>query len=135
MAGNAARVRDSVDDWNAGGLRALSEGWWADDIVWHDWPELPDPVTVRGREAVEARIEKMVSAMGNWRFVIKELEEHGEFTLSELELVGRATISGAAFNGTIHQIIRWRAGEVAEVFTYSGRDEAGTALGELAGSG
>ena len=128
MAGNAARVRDSVEDWNEGGPRALSDGWWAEDIVWHDWPELPDPVIVRGREAVEARIGEMVSAMGNWRFVIKAVEEHGDFTLSELELVGRATMSGALFSGTIHQVIRWRAGEVAEVFTFSEREQAVGAL-------
>jgi hypothetical protein len=132
VAGNAARVRESVDDWNEGGLRALSEGWWADDIVWHDWPDLPDPETVCGREAVEARIEEMVNAMGHWRFVIKGLEERGDLTRSELELVGRGAMSGALFSGTIHQIIRWRAGEVGEVFTYSDREQACAALKELA---
>jgi ketosteroid isomerase-like protein len=129
--GNAARVRDSVGDWNEGGLRALSDGWWAEDIVWHDWPQLPDPVTVHGREAVEARIGEMVAAMGHWCFEIKDLEDHGEFTLSELQLVGKATMSETPFSGTIHQVIRWRDGRVAEVFTFSDRDQATGALSTL----
>ncbi len=125
MAGNAERVRRSMDSWNEGGLRALSDNWWSDDIAWHDLPDLPDPQVTQGRAAAEARVEEMVATLGHWRFVVKGVEEHGpELTLAELELLGEGALSGAGFAGTVHQVCRWRDGLTAEVITFSDRESA-----------
>jgi hypothetical protein len=42
MPANADLARISLDAWNEHGLRALSDGWWHDDIAWHELPTLPD---------------------------------------------------------------------------------------------
>ncbi len=122
MARNAARLRSALDDWNRGGIRALSDGWFAEEILWHDLPDLPDAVVIRGRSAVEKRVNEMVAAIGHWHFGIEDLEEHGDLTLTELELVGAGVQSGARFIGRVHQIQRWRAGRIAEVFTFADRE-------------
>lgn len=131
VSGNAARLRVALDAWNEGGLRALSDGWWADDIVWHDMPDLPDPVLAKGRASVEARVEEMVAAIGHWHFDVQSIEESGDLTLAELRLVGQGSLSGAAFTGHVHQIQRWRAGRVTEVLTFAERGPAVAAMREL----
>ena len=133
MAHNAACLRGALEAWNDGGLRAISDGWWDDDILWCDLPDLPDPLTIRGRAAVEARIEEMIAAIGHWHFEIASLEEFGDLTLAELELVGHGVRSGAGFIGRIHQIQRWRDQRAVEVRTYAERDAAVAALHELSG--
>jgi ketosteroid isomerase-like protein len=133
--GNAARLRRAIDDWNRGGLRALSDGWWAEDIAWHDLPDLPDPVVAQGRASVEARVEEMIAAVGQWQFVTREVEERGELTLAHLELAGHGVLSGAGFTGSIHQIHRWRDGRVIEVLTFADRDQALTAMHGLSPAG
>jgi SnoaL-like domain len=126
--GNAARLRSAIDDWNTGGLRALSDGWWAEDIAWHDLPDLPDPVVTQGRASVEARVEEMIAAVGQWQFVTRGVEERGDLTLAHLELAGHGVQSGAGFTGSIHQIHRWRNGRVIEVLTFGERHQALAAL-------
>ncbi len=122
MARNAARLRSALDDWNRGGLRALSDGWFADEILWHDLPDLPDAVVITGRAAVEERVNEMVAAIGHWHFGIESVEEENDITLTELELVGAGVQSGAGFIGRVHQIQRWRQGRIAEVFTFADRE-------------
>jgi ketosteroid isomerase-like protein len=130
---NAIRLRDALDDWNEHGLRRLSDTWFTEDILWRDLPELPDPVIVRGRDAVEVRVQEMVAAIGHWHFDLKRVEEHGDLTLSELELVGAGVKSHATFVGTVHQIQRWRDGRIAEVHSFSERAPALAAARELGG--
>lgn len=122
VARNAARLRTALDDWNRGGLRALSDGWFADEILWHDLPDLPDAVTATGRAAVEARVREMVAAVGHWHFDLKRVEERGDMTISELELIGQGVQSGAGFIGHVHQIQRWRGARIVEVLTFAERE-------------
>jgi ketosteroid isomerase-like protein len=133
VAGNAQRVHDALRDYNAGGLRALSDGWWADDIVWHDLPDLPDPVLSRGREAVEARIRE-IELSGQFHFVVQDVEERGDVTLAEIELVGAGTQSGAEFVGRLFQASRWRDGRVVELHTFGDRPSAEAAFKSLSGA-
>jgi ketosteroid isomerase-like protein len=125
MQTNLERVHGAMAAWNEGGLRALSDNWWAEDILWHDMPDLPDPQVTRGRAAAEKRVEEMVAVLGHWRFVVKAVEEPApDTTLAELELVGEGAASGAGFAGTVHQVCRWRDGLTAEVVTFADRDSA-----------
>lgn len=127
----AARLRAALADWNQGGLRALSDGWFTDDIQWFDLPDLPDAVIIHGRPAVEARVEEMVAAIGHWHFDLRRVKESGDLTLAELELVGAGVQSSAGFTGTIHQIQRWREGRICEVLTFSERASAVAAARKL----
>jgi ketosteroid isomerase-like protein len=122
---NAERVHGAMAAWNEGGLRALSDNWWSDDILWHDMPNLPDPQVSSGKAAAEARVNEMVAVLGHWRFEVRSVEELGpDKTLAELGLVGEGAASGAAFMGTVHQICRWRDGLTAEVITFADRESA-----------
>ena len=134
MAGNAQRVHDALRDWNEGGLRALSDRWWADDIVWHDLPDLPDPVLSRGREEVEARIRE-IELSGQFQFVVRDVEEQGDVTLAEIELVGASTQSGAEFVGRLFQASRWYDGRVVELHTFGDRPSAEAAFAALVDAG
>lgn len=129
--GNADRLRAALGAWNERGLRALSDGWWTDDIVWHDMPDLPDQVIAVGRESVEARIQELVAAVGHFHFDVRRLEEKGDMTIAELDLLGHGVQSGAGFIGHIHQIQRWRDGRVCEVFTFAERASLLSAVDEL----
>ena len=113
-------------DWNEGGLRALSDGWWADDLEWHDLPILPDPVVVHGREATEARVEELIAAIGHFKFNVKSAEPFGDHvTLAEVELIGEgAPLSGLEFIGAVHQVVRWRDGRKVAILTFADRESA-----------
>ena len=113
-------------DWNNGGLRALSDNWWADDLEWHDLPILPDPVVVQGREAVEARVEELTAAVGHFTFDVKSCEAFGDHvTLAEVQLIGEgAPRSGAEFIGSVHQVVRWRDGLKTAIITFPDRESA-----------
>ncbi len=128
-------MRTALTDWNERGLRALSDRWWTDDIVWHDLPDLPDQVLVMGRAAVEERIRELVDAVGHFRFEVLSMEERGELTITDLDLVGHGVQSGAGFIGHIHQVQRWRDERVCEVFTFAERESMLSALEGLAGAG
>jgi len=115
-----------MEDWNKGGLRALSDNWWADDLEWHDLPILPDPVVAHGREATEARVEELLAAVGYFKFRVKSAEEFGDHvTLAEVELIGEgAPRSGAEFIGSVHQVVRWRDGLKTAIITFADRESA-----------
>jgi ketosteroid isomerase-like protein len=125
VADNVERHYQSMRDWNEGGLRALSDGWWADDLEWRDLPILPDPVVVRGREATEARVGELTAAVGHFKFNVKSIEAFGDdVTLAEVELVGEGAQSGAEFIGGVHQVVRWRDGLKVAITTYADRESA-----------
>jgi len=123
---NVERHHQSMRDWNEGGLRALSDGWWADDLEWHDLPILPDPVVVHGREATEARVEELIAAIGHFKFNVKSAEPFGDHvTLAEVELIGEgAPRSGLEFIGAVHQVVRWRDGRKVAILTFADRESA-----------
>jgi ketosteroid isomerase-like protein len=122
---NVERHYQSMRDWNQGGLRALSDGWWADDIEWRDLPILPDPVIVHGREATEARVEELIAAVGHFKFNVKSAEAFGDHvTLAEVELIGEGAQSGAEFIGSVHQVVRWRDGLKVAIITFADRESA-----------
>jgi ketosteroid isomerase-like protein len=125
MPSNSERAKLALDAWNEGGLRALSDNWWAEDIAWHDMPNLPDPQVSTGKAAAEKRVEEMVAVLGHWRFEVRSVEELGpDLTLAELALLGEGATSGAGFIGTVHQVVRWRDGLTAEVISFADRESA-----------
>jgi ketosteroid isomerase-like protein len=125
VTNNVERHYQSLRDWNKGGLRALSDGWWADDLEWRDLPILPDPVVVRGREATEARVEELTAAVGHFKFNVKSVEAFGDHvTLADVELVGEGAQSGAEFIGSVHQVVRWRDGLKVAITTFADRESA-----------
>jgi ketosteroid isomerase-like protein len=125
VSDNVERHYQSMRDWNEGGLRALSDGWWADDLEWRDLPILPDPVVVHGREATEARVEELTAAVGHFKFNVKSAEAFGDdVTLAEVELMGEGAQSGAEFIGAVHQVVRWRDGRKVAIITFADRESA-----------
>ena len=50
---NVEIVRRGYEAWNEGGSE-LAKEFWAEDIEYHDPPNLPDSRVVRGRDAVAA---------------------------------------------------------------------------------
>jgi ketosteroid isomerase-like protein len=123
---NVERHYRSMRDWNEGGIRALSDGWWADDLEWHDQPNLPDPRVVHGRKQVEAHIDELIAAIGYFTFRVKSAEEVADgVTVAEVELIGEgAPQSGVTVSGSVHQVVHWREGLKTRISTFSDRESA-----------
>jgi ketosteroid isomerase-like protein len=126
MSENEQRHFDSMRDWNEGGMRGLSDNWWADDLEWHDQPNLPDPRVVHGRKQVEAHIDELIAAIGYFKFRVKRAEEIVEnVTVAEVELIGEgAPRSGVEFIGSVHQVVHWRDGLKTKISTFADRESA-----------
>jgi SnoaL-like domain len=65
-------------EWNRRGLDAMIENFWQEDVEWIDAPDMPDPVTVHGRDEVAARLQSIRDVLGHWELEILEIRPTGE---------------------------------------------------------
>ena len=90
-------ARQSYALWNASGVDAVLERFWAPDIVFHDLPQAPDTGIFRGAEEVVARLR---TVMQSWdrlpQFEVRSLEQGGNYTLAIVELRVEGQGSGVA---------------------------------------
>jgi len=77
-------VRRAYDAWNWYGTAHL-EPFLADDVVLHDWEELADAATWRGRAAVIARLEEVGSRVGGGWVELNDVRAVDEGVRVEME--------------------------------------------------
>ena len=73
---NVELVRRAYEAWNEGGAEATQE-FWADDVEWHDPPNLPDSRVVRGRTAVAGYLTDQVSVVGDMKVTPVDVRTRG----------------------------------------------------------
>jgi ketosteroid isomerase-like protein len=94
-------VRRIYEAWNAGGLETLRP-WLAETVELRDAPEMPDAGTVRGRDAVLARLREVSDAIGGGTVELGELVAIGEQVLVPMMWRAGAAAGSAEFGEVFH---------------------------------
>lgn len=128
MTSDEEALRAMYGAWNTGGPRAAGESW-AEDIVIHDFPELPDGGVSRGREeAVRTQEERMTSL--DLELEVTAIEEVGpERFLTTIEIFAEGADTGISLSETHHHLVAMRNAKVAEARLFRDAIEAREAAG------
>jgi SnoaL-like protein len=111
--------------WNASGVDAVRERFWAPDIVFYDLPEGPDTGIFRGAEEVAARLRAVVESWDHLPiFEVRSLEGCGDYTLASVELRVEGQASGVALAVPQFHVARSADGQTSEVRIYLDGDQA-----------
>ena len=130
---NVAVARSVYELWNAGGLEAVVEQFFAPDIVAHSPPEFPDAGVYHGAEAVVARLRGIFEAVGPYHLTVRSLEGRGDWVLASLEIRIEGAGSGAVAAAPYFQLARYAEDRVREVRGFFDADEARREYERLAG--
>jgi ketosteroid isomerase-like protein len=133
MARQLDIVRASFGDFNA----RRHDAWiayWADDVVLHELPEIPDHDLYVGPEGVRQWLENMRTVLGDPRFEPRVLEEHGDYVLVGVEARGASAGAGVPLEWQPWIVFRFRGDQVAECWGFLNEDQARAQVG-AAGSG
>ncbi len=125
---NAELARRAYELWNTGGIAAQVEHVWAPDVVFHDFPEVPDTGTFRGSGAVAARLRDQIEAIGEYRIEVHAIEVRGSYVLATIEVIGQGAASAVVVQDTFQHILRIDGDRVSEIRAYMGTEEG---LGEF----
>jgi ketosteroid isomerase-like protein len=117
MTSDAAEtIRRMYDTWNAHGVETFRSHC-TPDVVWHDDPQLPDASTSEGVEAVVARFQGFIDAIGHFRIDVREIGElDGGRHYSVVSVTVRGEGSGAEFMDDHLHVLRVADGRVAEMW-------------------
>jgi ketosteroid isomerase-like protein len=110
--------------WNASGVDAVLERFWAPDAVFYDLPEVPDTGIFRGAEEVAARLRTIMESWDYLLFEVRSLEGCGDYTLATVELRGEGQSSGVALAAPQFHVSRWADGQASELRVYLDGDQA-----------
>jgi ketosteroid isomerase-like protein len=125
---NVELVRRAYEAWNEGGAEAAKQ-FWAEDIEFHDPPDLPDSRVVSGRDAVAAYLMHQTEAVGNWKLNIVDARERGECVVVRIELTVHGTSSGLDVPGELMQVVEVANAKVQRVRGFFSWEEALEAAG------
>ena len=129
---NSQLARREYDLWNTGGIEASIEHVWAPDIVYHESPEQPDTGVFEGVEAMAAHLRDL-RASGHFRLDLRSVEEHGDWTLSTLEISLQGASSGAQAGTQVFHVSRWVDGRVQEMRSFFDGEQARGEFERLSG--
>jgi ketosteroid isomerase-like protein len=122
---NLELARQSYALWNASGVDAVLERFWAPDIVFYDLPEAPDTGVFRGAEEVAARLRAVLESWDHLpQFEVRSLEGWGDYTLATVELRVEGQGSGVALGVPQFHVARWADGQTSELRIYLDGDQA-----------
>jgi ketosteroid isomerase-like protein len=125
---NVELVRDAAEAFNRRDLDA----WVAHfdpDIVWHAFPDEPDPGPFHGHDAVRAMATRWTDVLSDFRLEAKEFIDADEYVLMPARMLGRIRDSDAEV--TVHEVYvnKCRNGKIAEVRECRTKEEALEAAG------
>ena len=121
-------VRRATDAFNRRDLDA----WLAafdPDIVWHAFPDEPEPGPFRGHEAIQAMAARWMDLFSDFRSDVKEYIDAGEYVLVPTRMSGHVTDSDADVAIDEVYVNKCRDGKIVEVRECRTREEALEALG------
>ncbi len=122
---NLELARQGYALWNASGVDAVLERFWAPDIVFYDLPEGPDTGIFRGAEEVAARLRTVMESWDHLpQFEVRSLEGCGDYTLATVELRVEGQGSGVALAVPQFHVSRWADGQTSELRIYLDGDQA-----------
>jgi ketosteroid isomerase-like protein len=107
------------ETWNAKGVEAVADGFWAETIEWRDDPSVPDAGIHRGRDQVRAHIEDRVEVLGHFYIDPQRVIETAPNRLMVIyEVRGQGGQSNAPWTQRMAQVLRFAGGRVVEVQDY-----------------
>ena len=128
MSGDQQLLRAMYAAWNEDGVSAAAQ-FWADDIVTHDFPELPDATVTRGRDQATHVWEERVRAF-DIHLDVTSIEEIGPGRfLVTLAVRGEGPSTGIVFDETHFHVATIRDGKFAEASFFRDRAQAREAAG------
>jgi ketosteroid isomerase-like protein len=121
-------MRTMYAAWNEGGVTAAAR-FWAEDVVIHDFPELPDAVVMHGRAEATQIWEERVKTF-EIALEVTSVEEVGpDRIFAVLEVHAKGSATGISVNDTHLHVVTLRGGEVAEAMFFRDRAQAREAAG------
>ena len=125
---NVELVRRAYEAWNEGGSE-LAKEFWAEDLEFHDPPNLPDPRVVRGRDAVAAYLTDQVNVVGDMKVTLVDVRTRGEAVVLRMELTLHGAESGVDVPGEISQVVEVADGRLQRIRLFMTWEEALKAAG------
>ncbi len=127
---DADRIRRAYEVWNESGPAAVTERFWAEDVVYREGPGWPDGGGVfRGRAAALARMQTLIDLVGPIKVRVEELIEVGDGRfVACTRMVGESAASGP-YTESFAVVHRLRDGLVIEADYYLDRAQALEAVG------
>ena len=127
---DAERIRRAYDAWNEAGPEAVTERFWAEDVVYREGPGWPDAGVYRGREAALARMRSLVELLGPIEVRLDELIEldDGRFVACT-SMVGEGAAADAPYTNSFAVVHRLEDGLIVEADYYLDREQALRAVG------
>lgn len=117
------------DTWNADGVEAF-RAHCTPEVIWHDDPQLPDASRCEGVEAVMARFQDYIDAVGHFRIDVREvggLDDGRHYSVVSVTVRGEG--SGAVVTNDHVHVMRVDEGLVAELWQHLDADRARRELG------
>ncbi len=124
---NVALVRRIYEAWNSVGLDALAP-WLSETAELQDAPQMPDAVSVHGRDAVVARLREVAEAMGGGSVELRELSAFGDEVLVPMIWRSGDEASSAEF-GEVFHVVRLSGERIVSMRVFVDEDAARAAAG------
>jgi ketosteroid isomerase-like protein len=116
-------ARRAYEAWNQGGAESIKR-FLAEDVEFHDPPDLPDGRTIRGRDAVAAYLASQTEVIGEMKFTIVDVEKRGRSVILRMKLDVEGGGSGIVFPGELSQVVEVADGRLKRVRGFFSWDEA-----------
>jgi ketosteroid isomerase-like protein len=116
-------ARRAYEAWNQGGA-ALIKQFLAEDVEFHDPPDLPDTRVLRGRDAVAAHLANQAEVIGEMKFTIVDVEERGRSVMLRMTLDVEGAGSGVVVPGELSQVVEVADGRLRRVRGFFSWEEA-----------
>ena len=120
---NVEIVRGAADAFNRGDVDAWLTHF-DRDIVWHAFPDEPDPGPFHGHDAVRAMTARWKDVLSDFRMEAKEFIDAGEYVLMPARMLGRIRDSDAEVTVDEVYVNKCRNGKIAEVRECRTKEEA-----------
>jgi ketosteroid isomerase-like protein len=125
---NVELVRRAYEAWNEGGSESAKE-FWAEDLAFHDPPNLPDARVVRRRDAAAAYLTDQVNVVGDMKVTLVDVRTRGEAVVLRMELTIQGAESGVDVPGEIAQVVEVADGRLQRIRLFMTWEEALEAAG------
>ena len=123
-------IRRGYEVWNESGPAAVTEQFWAEDVVYREGPGWPDAGVFEGREAALARMEGLIELVGPITVHLDELIDVGDGrVVANTRMVGESATGNPPYTQEFAVVHRLRDGLVVEADYYLDRAQALEAVG------
>jgi ketosteroid isomerase-like protein len=124
-----ATIRRAYGVWNDRGPAALTDEFWAEDVVYREGPGWPNAGVYRGRAAALARMQALIELLGPIEVRLDDLIEVGDGRfIACTSMVGQSA-SEAPYTRSFAVVHRLRGGLIVEADYYLDRAQALEATG------